>query len=187
MRYLTSMTPRTLLPAIALAVAVACSPAATSEKRDAAEPARRDVAERDTGNAPEPETRRNATDQETRKAKAEAELLWLTNQSRSTRGLRPLQVDPVLETYAREHSARMAARRSLVHSTQSALRGIGLRWTRVGENIAFGMDATQIHEQFMQSPRHRDNILGPYDVMGIGVDTSRDGYLYVTVVFIARQ
>src|SRR5207248_215322 len=43
-----------------------------------------------------------------------------------------------------------------------------------------------LHQAFMNSPHHRDNILDPvYNYVGIGVEHSSDGTMYVTEQFMA--
>jgi uncharacterized protein YkwD len=62
----------------------------------------------------------------------------------------------------------------------------GLFFIEIGENVAVSdtFDAAFIHQGFMDSPEHRDNILNPqYDRVGIGVVYSRDREYFVTQDF----
>jgi len=79
----------------------------------------------------------------------------------------------------------MASIDVLVHRDLSTLwqgRNLG----KLGENIAVGppsFSASELHEAWMNSPEHRDNILNPaYDQLAIGVYCS-GGKLWATQEF----
>ncbi len=48
-----------------------------------------------------------------------------------------------------------------------------------------GQTPSSLHDAFMASSGHKKNILGDYNYVGIGTG-SKDGYLYVTVVFMKK-
>ena len=56
----------------------------------------------------------------------------------------------------------------------------------MGENVGVGSTPERLHALFMNSPRHRDNILGDYSGVAIGAQRASDGQVYVTVVFLKR-
>ena len=116
----------------------------------------------------------------------EAEFLNLINASRAAAGLAPLKVDSGLQAHARKHTQDMMDANELFHSSAAELRAAaGTGWTKVGENVGRGGSPSVLHQAFMNSPSHRANILGDYNYVGIGTGT-KDGTLYVTVVFMAK-
>ena len=116
----------------------------------------------------------------------EAEFLNLINSSRAAAGLPPLNIDSGLQAHARKHTQDMMDANELFHSSAAELRAAaGTGWTKVGENVGRGGSPSVLHQAFMNSPSHRANILGDYNYVGIGTGT-KDGTLYVTVVFMAK-
>ncbi len=116
----------------------------------------------------------------------ERTLLALLNSSRQAHRLPALQRNVDLDEYARRHCRRLAARGSLFHSTRDQLRGlVGTPAGRVAENVAVGQDVTGIHQGLMRSRKHRANILGSFDAVGLAIDRGEDGRLYVTEVFLS--
>lgn len=116
-------------------------------------------------------------------ATAEARFVSLVNEARAARGLPALVRDERLVSIARAHSARMADAGRIFHSTNLATLAPSA-WRLLGENVGVGVDAGVLHEAFMASPTHRDNIEGAFSHVGIGV-VYGSGAMYVTVVFMA--
>jgi hypothetical protein len=110
----------------------------------------------------------------------------LANESRAQAGAERLQWDESLATAARAHCLRMAAEGPIAHryggeedlSTRAGQAGA--RFDLIEENVAVGPSPAEIHEEWMQSPGHRANLLSP-DVnrVGIAVVAAR-GVLYAT-------
>jgi hypothetical protein len=74
----------------------------------------------------------------------------------------------------------------IFHSSSSQLGAAGgSGWDRMGENVGRGQTPSSLHQAFMDSSGHRANILGDYNYVGIGTGT-KDGYLYVTVIFMKK-
>jgi len=48
------------------------------------------------------------------------------------------------------------------------------------------MTAKQVVEEWLESSMHRQNIVGPYNVTGIGIAADRKGALYFTQIFAAN-
>lgn len=116
----------------------------------------------------------------------EAEFLAKINASRSAAGLAPLTMAGGLQTYARSHSADMAAAGKIYHSTSAQLAAAaGSGWSKLGENVGRGPTVSDLHTAFMNSSGHKANILGDYNYVGVGTTTS-GGYIYVTVVFMKK-
>jgi len=102
----------------------------------------------------------------------EHEVIRLTNQERTRRGLRPLKMNTQMMAFARNWSA-VQSRTRMHHS-----RGSGY-----GENVAFGQSTPQaVMNAWMTSPGHRRNILNSrYTEIGVGY--VNNGRPYHTQVF----
>lgn len=123
---------------------------------------------------------------------AAKELLRLVNQERAQAGLAALDWDDRLAAAAFEHAREMVARGELSHrfAGEAVLRGrvaaTGLRFDRVGENVAYNTGLTGAHDGLMRSPGHRANILDPkYNAAGMAV-VRRGRLLYVAQNFARR-
>jgi len=121
-----------------------------------------------------------------------------TNLVRVKNGLRPLTWDADVCRMARIHSESMSRNHYFSHVTPEGRRlperaraaGI-LKFSTVGENIAYsnGYDdpGAYIVEQWMQSSKHRANILSnEFRAMAIGSFVGPDGSIYLTQTFITR-
>jgi hypothetical protein len=112
------------------------------------------------------------------------QIVALANQARAEAGAGPLKWDAALATAAREHCLQMAAEGSIAHRYEGepglAKRAAqaGAHFSLVEENVAFGPDPAAIHEGWMRSPGHRENLLNPQvDRVGVAVVASR-GAIY---------
>ena len=118
-------------------------------------------------------------------AGAESQFVSLVNQERAAQGLPAVEVASDLTAVARRHSQRMADDDNLHHNPNLGSDVSG--WQKVGENVGRGPSAGAIHQGFMNSPSHRDNILDPdWTQVGIGV-VVQDGQMWVTEVFRLPQ
>jgi len=122
----------------------------------------------------------------------EEKLLEWVNMERTARDLNPLRFSQDLRNVAIKHSKDMASQRKLTHLSSSGksyldrLVEAGLYFIEIGENVAVSdtFDEEFIHQGFMESPEHRDNILNPeFDMIGIGVEYSEDQEYFVTQDF----
>ncbi|MBW4652407.1 MAG: CAP domain-containing protein [Kaiparowitsia implicata GSE-PSE-MK54-09C] len=116
------------------------------------------------------------------------------NAYRQTRGLEPLELDPVITRQARLHSDAMAAQGQLSHDGfQSRVQEIGwtVTYSNASENVAFSQGfrepGAQAVQGWINSPGHRQNLEGRYDVTGIGASHTTDGRVYFTQIFIRRR
>ncbi|HET9261119.1 MAG TPA: CAP domain-containing protein [Acidimicrobiia bacterium] len=117
---------------------------------------------------------------------SEQGFLSAINSTRSSAGLGSLKMDGGLQSHARRHTADMIAAGEIFHSTSAELKAAaGSGWSKLGENVGRGGTVDSLHKAFMDSSGHRKNILGDYNYVGIGTD-SKDGVLYVTVVFMKK-
>jgi len=117
---------------------------------------------------------------------AEQFLLTSANQERATRGLHPLRLDSTLTTAAAEHARQMAAHAAISHqfpgepklSVRAA--NAGARFNLISENVAQAPVAAMIHDLWMHSEGHRENLLDPgVNAVGIAVVKRGDEYYAV--------
>lgn len=116
---------------------------------------------------------------------AESEqILALANEARAQAGVGRLAWDPALAHAALQHCLRMAAEGPIAHrySGEADLSGraaqAGAHFSVIEENVAVGPSAGAIHEEWMESPGHRTNLLSPdVDRVGVAVVAAR-GVLY---------
>jgi uncharacterized protein YkwD len=120
---------------------------------------------------------------------AEQYLLAAANQERAARGLPQLHRDPQLARAAAGHARVMAEHESISHQfpgePELTDRGAkaGVPFSAISENVAEAPNAVQIHDMWMHSEHHRDNLLDPgADSVGISVIV-RDGELYAVEDF----
>lgn len=111
-----------------------------------------------------------------------ASFVSKTNAERQARGLRPYVVKSDLTAVATRHSARMASKNTLYHNPN--LGSDVDNWQVVGENVGMGGTVESIHQAFMDSQHHRENILSrEFTEVGIGTVTDSRGVIWVTQVF----
>lgn len=125
--------------------------------------------------------------QERRDLQPEAkQLMVLANQARATTGAPPLRWDSALAEAALKHTLRMVAEGPIAHQYPGELNlseragFTGAHFDLIEENVALASTPAAIHEGWMQSKGHRENMLNPeVDSVGIAVVASR-GVLYAT-------
>ena len=120
---------------------------------------------------------------------AAGQLFALGNQARAAQGLRPLEWDPALAAAALNHCVRMVTEGPLSHQYDgepdlSERAGhAGAHFSLVEENIAEGYEPASIHQAWMNSPHHRENLLNPeVDRVGLAV-VARGNMLYAVADF----
>ncbi len=116
----------------------------------------------------------------------EWDFLNLINRERYERGLSALAMAPGAREVARTWSGVMAVADDLHHNPSFSSQ-LGQRfptWRRAGENVGVGGGVLQLHQAFMNSPGHRDNVLGQWQSAGVGVRWD-EGQLWVTVNFLS--
>jgi len=117
------------------------------------------------------------------------QLFTMANQVRVARGLKPLQWDPALAAAALNHCARMAAEGPISHQYPGEADlgeragQAGAHFSLLEENVADGEQPAQIHDAWMHSQGHRDNLLNPaVDRVGVAV-VARGNRLYAVEDF----
>lgn len=115
-----------------------------------------------------------------------AQLLTLVNDHRRSLGLRALTSDPVLAARARDWSGRMAASGRLSHDEDlfTGPHRAALRMRTLGENVGWNVSVTAQHRAFLASSGHRRNVETPgFTRAGFAVVRGADGRLWTTQVF----
>jgi uncharacterized protein YkwD len=117
------------------------------------------------------------------------QLFSMANQVRAARGLSALQWDPALASAALYHCSRMAAEGPISHQYAGepdlgARAGqAGAHFSLLEENVADGEQPAEIHDAWMHSQGHRDNLLNPaVDRLGVAV-VARGNRLYAVEDF----
>lgn len=123
----------------------------------------------------------------------------LINQRRKNCGLTPLKWSDDVARIARLHSENMANFNFFSHAgldgsmVNDRADFLGIRkWQAIGENIAYNQGFENpvefAVERWMQSPKHRDNLLSSrWKESGIGVAVTVAGTYYFTEVFLLRN
>lgn len=115
----------------------------------------------------------------------------MVNEDRARNGRGALTLDPELSRLARIKSNDMRDNNYFAHtsptlgSAADMLRKYGYSFNSVGENIAHHATVEKSQAAFMSSAGHKQNILGTqWSKVGIGVSTDKQGFVYVTQLFV---
>jgi uncharacterized protein YkwD len=118
------------------------------------------------------------------------ELLALHNRIRSTENLGRLEMSKKLQAAAQEHARDMADRHKMTHTgsdgstPSSRISDQGYRMRRCAENIAFGPKTCEaVVKGWMNSPKHRANVLGNFTQIGAACAIAPDGTPFWCVTF----
>jgi uncharacterized protein YkwD len=116
----------------------------------------------------------------------ERTMLCLVNRARRQRGLDQLSAPAALARAAARKSADILRCDEFSHEACGReftywIERVGYRGCREGENIAYGGGSyatpRSIFQMWMRSAGHRQNILGPYEDVGIGLQVGElEGY-----------
>ena len=115
----------------------------------------------------------------------------LVNLERTRRGLPSLKYSKELAACAREHSRNMAIKEVKVgHDGFEArfkhMQKI-MKLRSFGENVYYSYGILDFLKAavkgWMDSPSHKENILGKYKMSGVGIAFGEDGSFYVTQLF----
>jgi uncharacterized protein YkwD len=108
-----------------------------------------------------------------------------TNMERTERGGRPLGENARLDEIASQHSYEMAQDDTIYHNEELASELPSYEYA--GENVGMGPDCEPIHQAFMASRPHRENILESlFTQFGVGV-VYQDRTVYVTEIFFTPR
>jgi hypothetical protein len=120
---------------------------------------------------------------------AEQYLLSAANQERAARGLAPLRRSTTLARAAAQHARVMAVHQAISHQfpgePELTNRGAnaGVQFSAIAENVGEAPSVVKIHDMWMHSEHHRENLLdASSDSVGISV-VNRGGELYAVEDF----
>lgn len=114
----------------------------------------------------------------------ETAVVNLVNATRAKSGLARLKTRVTLRASARRHSAAMAATGQLAHQVQNGRLTWAPAGLAAGENVALAQNGGQAVQLMMDSPPHRQNMLGPqWRSIGVGAVSSCAG-LFFTLEFL---
>lgn len=127
----------------------------------------------------------NAADDATVRAMLDAH-----NAERARRGKPPLKLSDTLNRAAEVHARDMATNHFMAHEgsdksePSERVKRVGYHYLLTGENVARGQRTVpEVMKAWMDSPKHKDNILGDYTEMGGAVVLSDDGRKYWAAEF----
>ena len=124
-------------------------------------------------------------------AKLIKDILYYTNEFRATKGLPPLKLESYCSQLAQKHSDNMATGKVAFGHDQFEIRNdaVTLKFhgvSGVGENVAYGnLDAKGVVDGWIKSPGHRRNMLGDFNLIGIGA-TQKGKVTYFTQFFVKK-
>lgn len=120
-------------------------------------------------------------------------LIDLSNDDRLESGLSPLKRNPLLEDAAQMKANHMAENSYFAHTSPDGttpwywINQSGYKFRTAGENLAVHFtDSREVEEAWMNSPRHRDNILNQ-NYTEIGIATARGTYEGYNTVFVVQM
>jgi uncharacterized protein YkwD len=124
---------------------------------------------------------------------SELSIYHRVNQYRQSQHLPPLVIDPLISAQAKAHSEEMARAGRINHKgfndrVQSVAKEIVYR--SAAENVGYSAGYAQPEaiavEDWISSPGHHKNIVGRYDLTGIGSVRNAKGETYFTQIFIRK-
>ena len=115
------------------------------------------------------------------------------NQYRQSKNLPPLTIDPYISAQAKAHSEKMARVGKIGHEgfndrVQSVSKEIVYRSAseNVGYSVGYAQPEAIAVEDWINSPGHHKNMVGRYDLTGIGSAKNARGETYFTQIFIRK-
>jgi uncharacterized protein YkwD len=117
----------------------------------------------------------------------------LVNKYRQSHNLPPLVADPAISAQAKAHSEEMARSSHMSHDgfnerVDSVSKTIVYRSAaeNVAYNTGYGQPDLVAVQGWIESPGHQHNMVGRYDLTGIGVVKNARGEYYFTQIFIRK-
>ncbi len=119
------------------------------------------------------------------------EVCDLVNLERQNEGLKPLTLDPTLNSLAQEKAEDMVKNNYFDHTSPTygspfdMMKQYGINFSAAGENIAFGqITSNDVMDSWMNSKGHRENILNKnFENIGIGMTQDSNGRKYWVQMF----
>jgi uncharacterized protein YkwD len=119
-----------------------------------------------------------------------AALINRHNRERAEAELPPLKTNAELEAAAKLQAQDMASQEKMAHTGSDGstpaqrVERAGYHLRKTGENVAFGQTSVEeVMRSWMNSRRHKENILGDFTEIGVAVAYAKDGTPYWCVDF----
>ncbi|MGL5135943.1 MAG: CAP domain-containing protein [Planktothrix sp.] len=117
------------------------------------------------------------------------------NEYRKSKNLPPLKLDPNISEQSRIHSYAMANGQVAFGHGGSEARFQKIRqfapWRAIAENVAFNSGYSnpgkEAVEGWIESPGHQRNMVGNFDLTGVGIVRNAKGEYYFTQIFVRKQ
>ena len=119
---------------------------------------------------------------------SELEAMQIINEYRLSVGLNALQQINHISYKSEEHDNYMIANNVVNHNdfvarSENIISVLGAK--RVGENVAYNYNTPKAAvTAWLNSPSHKENIVGDYTHFGIAIKTNADGKKYYTNIFV---
>ena len=109
----------------------------------------------------------------------------LINEERAGEGLQPLASFSDLIDNARLQATDMSDAGYLYHNPGLAEVTASENWFKLGENVGYGPTVDVLHQAFMDSPPHAQNVLKDvYNYIGVGAVIDPGGTIWVAMVYM---
>ncbi len=118
------------------------------------------------------------------------QILYYVNQYRVKHHLSALKMSNTISTEAAKHSRDMASKAMPFGHTgyNGRIKRLYRRFSQCNggaENVAYyKADAKKLVDAWIASPGHRQNIVGNYNLTGIGIAYGKKGWGYYTQIFL---
>lgn len=119
-------------------------------------------------------------------------ILSLTNQTRQSLSLKPLQIHPMLSAAAQAKADDMATRGYFAHTNPDGatmdtwFERAGYQYLYAGENLAVHYESAEgVTQGWLASPSHRENIINP-EYVDIGVGVASGEFEGVSTMFVVQ-
>ena len=119
---------------------------------------------------------------------SELEAMNIINEYRVSVGLLPLQQINHVSFKSEQHDDYMISNNVVNHNnfverSENIISVLGAK--RVGENVAYNYNTPQSAvNAWLNSPSHKENIVGDYTHFGIAIKTNEQGKKYYTNIFV---
>ncbi|KTD26016.1 MULTISPECIES: CAP domain-containing protein [Legionella] len=117
-------------------------------------------------------------------------ILFYVNAYRAKHGLKPLKLNRLMSEEAAKHSRDMA-KHAIPFGHKYFDKRIHRLFAKIkqcqggSENVAYNYrDGEEVVRNWLTSPGHRRNIMGNYNLTGIGLARDKKGKLYFTQIFL---
>jgi len=118
------------------------------------------------------------------------QILYYTNKFRASNGLPPLKMEINCNLLAEKHSKDMASGKTGFghdgfEERAAAIGKVLGGMSGAAENVAYGtLDAKGVVDGWIKSPGHRKNMLGNFNLIGVGYAQGKGRIIYFTQLFI---